>query len=158
MFARLIVVFVLFLPFLLLLDAGFSCCVLFFLLFVLLLLQLWRFAVVDGVAFVAVASYSFVAVFAALLLLLRVFSGRQPLKSESLPAFDFPKCFCRLFCCLCCCVVVVSICVVVCAICCYLCGWLFVFFLLLFFFFQFALFCFSVVCFAFAGTYWVVVC
>ena len=51
----------------------------------------------------------FAAAFAAsvVLLLLRVLSGRQPLKSQSLPAFDLPKCFCRLFCCLCCCVAVV---------------------------------------------------
>ena len=41
---------------LLLLDAGFSCCVLFFLLFALLLLPLLRFTVVYGVAFVAAAS------------------------------------------------------------------------------------------------------
>ena len=59
------------LPFLLLLDV---CC---FLLFVLLLLPLLRFAVVYGVAFVAPASCSFAAAFAALLLLLlRVLSGR----------------------------------------------------------------------------------
>ena len=91
--------FVLFLSLLLLLDAGFSSCVLFFLLFVLLLLPLLRFAVVYGVAFVAAASCSFTAAFAAfaafaalLLLLLRVLSGRRPLKSQSLPAFDLPKC------------------------------------------------------------------
>ena len=29
--------------------------------------------------------------------------GRRPLKSQSLPPVDFPKCFCCLFCCLCCC-------------------------------------------------------
>ena len=42
--------------FLLLLDVGFSCCGLFFLLFVLLLLPLLRFAVVYGVAFDAAVS------------------------------------------------------------------------------------------------------
>ena len=59
----------------------------------LLVLPLLRFAVVYGVAFVAPASYSYAAVSAALLLLLlRVLLGRRPLKSESLPAFDLPKC------------------------------------------------------------------
>ena len=42
-----------------------------------------------------------------MLLLLRVLAGRQPLKSESLPAFDLLQCFCRMFCCLCCCVAAV---------------------------------------------------
>ena len=45
------------------------------------------FPVVCGVV-VVVGSCSFAAVFAALLLLLRVFSGHQPLKNQSLPAFE----------------------------------------------------------------------
>ena len=45
--------------FLLLLAAGFSFCVLFFLLCVLLLLPFFRFAVVHGVAFVAVFAAAF---------------------------------------------------------------------------------------------------
>ena len=85
-----------FCQFLLLPDAIFSCCVLFFLLFVLLLLPLLQIPVVFGVAFVAAVFVTvFPVAFAALLQLLRVLSGRQPLKSEFLPAFDLPKCFCR---------------------------------------------------------------
>ena len=74
---------------LLLLDAGFSRCVCCFsCCSCLLLLPL-------------AASCFFVAVFAALLLLLLwVLSSRRPLKSQSLPAFDLPKCL--LCCCRCC--------------------------------------------------------
>ena len=69
------------------------------------------------VAFVAAGSCStvFVAVFAAfaVLLLLRVLSGCQPLKSQSLPDFDLPKCFSLLillFVLLCCCCVYLCCC------------------------------------------------
>ena len=126
MFVLLLLLFVLFLPFLLLLDAGFYCCVLFSLLF-MLLLPLLRFAVVYGVAFVAAASCSFAAAFAALLLLLlRVLPSRRPLKNQSLPAFDLPKCFCCLLCCLCSCVAAATACAACClcfscCCCCFFC-------------------------------------
>ena len=61
MCAVLLLLFVLFLPFLLLLDAGFSCCVLFFLLFVLLLLPLLRFTVVNGLLLLPVVATVFAA-------------------------------------------------------------------------------------------------
>ena len=112
------------------------------------------------VAFVAAGSCSTVfAAFAAfaVLLLLRVLSGCQPLKSQSLPDFDLPKCFLLLillFVLLCCCCVCLCCCLynllllvrlVVCV-------------LLLLFLFLLALFrAFSVVCSAFAAAFWVVV-
>ena len=88
MFVLLLLLF--FCHFLLLLDAGFSCCVLFFL-FVLL----------------------------SLLPLVRVFSGRRPWKHQSVPAFDLPKCFC-FSCCLCCCYLLLLLLAVCCFSYCFL--------------------------------------
>ena len=68
------------LPFLLL-DAGFSCCVLFFPLFVLLLLPLF-----------AVHCCLWCCLCCCCFLLLLLLSGRRPLRNQSLPAFDLPKC------------------------------------------------------------------
>ena len=58
----------------------------------LLLLPLLRFLVVYGVAFVAAASYSLAAVFAAFLLLLRVLFRSPTVEKPTLAAFDLPKC------------------------------------------------------------------
>ena len=97
--------FVMFLPFLLL-DAGFSCCVLFFPLFVLLLLPLF-----------AVHCCLWCCFCCCCFLLLLLLSGRRPLKNQSLPAFDLPKCLYCFCCCLCCCF---SLCCRFCCCCC--CG------------------------------------
>ena len=58
----------------------------------------------------------FAAAFAAalFLLLLRVLSGLRPLISQSMPAFDLPKCLYCLLCCLCCCVAAVWYCLCCC--------------------------------------------
>ena len=111
--------------FLLLLDAGF---------FLLCAVVLAVRVAVYGVAFVAAASCSF-AVFAALLLLLllRALSGRRPLKSQSLPAFDLPKCFAVIYAAVL--LLFGTICAAACAACCCLCGLL----LLLLFLFLLAL-------------------
>ena len=145
----------------LLLDAGFSCCVLFFLLFVL-------------PAFTVHCSLwcCFCCCCFLLLLLLRVLSGRRPLKSQSVPTFDLPKCLNCLFCCLCCCVAAVWYCLccclynllllvrlVVCAFfCCCCCFSVSACTVLLFLFCVLLLLlctAFPVVCPAFAAAFWV---
>ena len=79
--------------------------------FVLLLLPLLRFAAAFAAAFAVLLD-------ALLLLLLRVLSGRLPLKNQSLPAFDLLKCLYCASCCLCCC----HCCFLLCCCCwCYLC-------------------------------------
>ena len=75
-----------------LLDAGFSCCVLFFLLFVLLCF----FLLLLSLLLICCCFCCFVAAAAAVL------SSRRPLKNQSMPAFDLPKCLYCLSCCLCC--------------------------------------------------------
>ncbi len=92
--------------------------------FALLLLLFCVVSVVYGVAFVAL-----------LLLLLRVLSGRQPLKRQSLPAFDLPKCFvaCSVVLLLCCWLVLFVLLLVRLCCCCCCCFFLFLLALLRFF-------------------------
>ena len=107
----------------------FSCCtccfccrfcgLLFFMVLLLLLLPMFL-----------LLSLLLLLVDALFLLLLRVLSGRRPLKSQSVPAFDLPKCFCCFLCYLCCCVAAVWYYFAACCLCfsCCCCCFFFFFF------------------------------